>query len=107
MLVPLVHGPVLTAPIEHWPVMGLQVPAARHALSAQTTGVPGWQTPAAVQVFSTPLQGLPSLHIAGTLVQVPTVPAALQAWQLPVHALLQHTPSTQLPDVQSVPAEQT
>jgi hypothetical protein len=31
------------------------------------------------------------------LAQVPALPATLQAWQLPVHALLQHTPSTQLP----------
>ncbi len=36
---------------------------------------------------------------AATLPQVPSAPppflAALQAWHLPVHAVLQHTPSTQ------------
>ena len=32
----------------------------------------------------------------GTGVQVPREPATLQAWQAPVHALVQQTPSTQL-----------
>ncbi len=32
-----------------------------------------------------------------TLEQVPTKPAMLQASQLPLHAVLQQTPSTQLP----------
>jgi hypothetical protein len=36
-----------------------------------------------------------------TLVQVPTLPVTLHAWQLPLHAVLQHTPSTQLPLRQS------
>jgi hypothetical protein len=33
--------------------------------------------------------------------QVPTAPATLQAWQVPVHALLQQTPRTQKPERQS------
>jgi hypothetical protein len=37
--------------------------------------------------------------------QVPTVPVRLQDWQAPVHATLQHTPSTQFPLRHSVPAE--
>jgi hypothetical protein len=32
-----------------------------------------------------------------TLEQVPTLPATSQAWHWPVHAALQHTPSTQWP----------
>lgn len=38
---------------------------------------------------------------AARLVHVPTVPARLQAWQPLVHDVLQHTPSTQLPDAHS------
>jgi hypothetical protein len=34
---------------------------------------------------------------AATGLQVPTLPATLQASQEPPHAVLQHTPSTQLP----------
>jgi hypothetical protein len=33
---------------------------------------------------------------------VPQVPALLHTWQIPLHALLQHRPSTQKPEVQSV-----
>jgi hypothetical protein len=47
-----------------------------------------------------PLGSAPPL---GTLLHVPTAPATLQLLQLSVQALLQHTPSTQLPDMHSVP----
>jgi hypothetical protein len=40
-----------------------------------------------------------------TPVQVPSLPVTLHAWQAPTHPLLQQRPSTQLPDVQSVPTE--
>jgi hypothetical protein len=36
--------------------------------------------------------------------EAPPVFAAEQAWQLPPHAVLQHTPSTQLPELHSLPA---
>jgi hypothetical protein len=39
------------------------------------------------------------------LVQVPSEPARLQASQAPAQAVLQHTPSTQLPLAHWVPAE--
>jgi hypothetical protein len=32
-----------------------------------------------------------------TLVQVPSLPLTSQAWQLPLHLVSQHMPSTQLP----------
>ncbi len=38
--------------------------------------------------------------------QVPTLPAAAQVWQLPVQALLQQTPSAQKVDAQSAPVWQ-
>jgi hypothetical protein len=41
-----------------------------------------------------------------TAVQVPEVPTPLQASHCPVHARLQHTPSTQLPEPHSAPAAQ-
>jgi len=37
----------------------------------------------------------------GTFEQVPTEPPTLHAWQVPVHVVLQQTPSTQLPLTQS------
>jgi hypothetical protein len=43
-----------------------------------------------------PHEGEPVLPDA-TGLQVPTLPATLQASQEPPHAVLQHTPSTQLP----------
>jgi hypothetical protein len=39
-------------------------------------------------------------------VQVPTVPARLQAWQVAVQAPLQQTPSAQAPDRHVLPAVQ-
>jgi hypothetical protein len=43
---------------------------------------------------------------AGTLAHVPTLPETLQAWHVPPHAALQHTPSTHSPLVHSRPAAQ-
>jgi hypothetical protein len=37
-------------------------------------------------------------------VQVPTAPARLHAWHVPLHAALQHTPSTHFPELQVLPA---
>ena len=54
----------------------------------------------------------PALHSeAGSVpsaygVQPPTSPATLQASHVPLHAPLQHTPSTQKPEAQSAPWEQ-
>jgi hypothetical protein len=42
---------------------------------------------------------------AGRLVQVPRLPARLQARQGPVHVVLQQRPSTQLPEAHSQPKE--
>jgi hypothetical protein len=42
----------------------------------------------------------------GTWVHVPTLPATLQAWHVPPQAALQHTPSTQLPEVHWLAAVQ-
>ena len=44
---------------------------------------------------------------ATTLLQVPTVPARLHRLQAPAHAVLQHTPSTQLPAAHSLAPAQT
>jgi len=50
--------------------------------------------------------GVPVLP-AGEFVHVPSLPAALQESQAPEQALLQHTPSTQLPLVHWLLAEHT
>jgi hypothetical protein len=47
-----------------------------------------------------PHAGLPG-SFAGAGRQVPSCPARLQRSQLPVHALLQHTPSAQKPEAHS------
>jgi hypothetical protein len=46
---------------------------------------------------------VPSVTLAHVPVVCP-VNAAVHAWQVPLQAVLQHTPSTQLPVVQSEPA---
>src|SRR5690348_9727179 len=43
---------------------------------------------------------------AGTLVQVPTVPAIAHDWQVPPHAVAQQTPWAQKPDTHSPLAPQ-
>jgi hypothetical protein len=50
-------------------------------------------------------EGLPA-EPAETGEQVPTLPARSQASQAPPHAVLQQTPSTQLPEAQALAAEQ-
>jgi hypothetical protein len=101
----LVQVPTLPAMLHAW-----QVPL--HALEQQT---PSTQTPAAHWLYCpqgapwskrqrpAPLQTLPPAQVplsgwrAGEKVQIPRLPGTLQAWQVPLHALLQQTPSTQLP----------
>jgi hypothetical protein len=57
------------------------------------------------QLTSVPEQAKGAQLVAGSptmSVQVPFAlapPATVQAWQVPVQAELQHTPSTQMPDV--------
>jgi hypothetical protein len=40
----------------------------------------------------------------GTKLHAPSLPERLHAWQVPLHAVLQHTPSTQLPPKHWLPA---
>jgi hypothetical protein len=77
-----------------------------HVAAAHTVDVPGaapqlvrdesshlaWQAPVPLQAGRVPRGGPES-----TGVQVPSLPETLQASHWPVHALLQHTPSTQWP----------
>lgn len=89
--VPLVH---VDAP-QLVPIGALQVPSPAHLAS--------WQ------VATLSVQVLCGSWPIGTLVQVPTEPATLQALQ-PLHddaALSQHTLSTQLPVMHSLPPPQT
>ena len=57
-----------------------------------------------------PLHTLPVPHSSpgsvpsGIAVHVPTLPGRLHAWQVPLHAVSQQTPSTQLPVEQTVPS---
>lgn len=84
------------------PAVGLHASTVQGLPSSSPVTMVFTQAPAALQVSV--VQASESLHIEFTPVQVPGV--ALQTWQAPVHALLQQKPSTQLPEVQSVPAEQ-
>ena len=54
------HGVPFATAVRRQPAFGSQVSVVHGLLSAQLTGVPGWQTPA--WQTSTPLQRLPSLH---------------------------------------------
>jgi hypothetical protein len=53
---------------------------------------------AALPLQNVRVHSLPGSIRLGTLAQVPTAPTRLQAWHVPAQAVLQHTPSTQLPE---------
>jgi hypothetical protein len=82
-----------------------QVPAAtRHTVLAPASTSAGQLAEVPVQVSGTshgPAPGRQTV-LAGLLLHVPTLPARLQASQAPLHAVLQHTPSTQLPELHMV-----
>jgi hypothetical protein len=117
--------PAVQGPLQHTP--SAQNPEAHslpapHAAPSTFFGphVPAWQKLPALQSASAlqearqvpvPLQvALPHSPAgsvrAGRGEQVPASPARLQAWQAPLHALSQHTPSAQAPELHSVPAAQ-
>jgi hypothetical protein len=82
----LQHTPSTQLPLRHWPLVEQVWPlVSTHALAP----LPPLQALGAAQVLS--------VCPEGTLVQVPTLPVTLQAWQVVAHAVLQQTPSTQLP----------
>ena len=62
------HGVPFATGVRWQPAFGSQVSVVHGLLSAQLTGVPGWQTPA--WQTSTPLQRLPSLHDAPSVTGV-------------------------------------
>ncbi len=68
------------------------MPAGHEALSTQLAGHTELSPPQKYGAHD----GLPG-EPAGVLAQVPTLPVRLQASQAPAQAVLQHTPSTQLP----------
>ncbi len=72
-------------PLQYWP-------AAHWLSAAQLVGQPALTPEQANGAHD----GLP-VEPAGRLAQVPTLPVRLQALQAPAQAVLQHTPSTQLP----------
>jgi len=72
---PVTHSPALA---HVWPAVLLQVPFSQVPVGATHT------LPAPAEASSPEATGL----------HVPIVPPRLQAWHLPLHALLQHTPST-------------
>jgi hypothetical protein len=81
-----------------------QVPASQKAPALHCPS----EVQVATQAASVPLQvesphSLPGSVPAVEMVQLPTVPAALQASQAPPHAPLQHTPSAQEPELHWLP----
>jgi hypothetical protein len=88
----------------------VQLPATHWVVDAQYRHLPvPSHIPSSPQVVDTD-----AMHCAaatgavpfGTLVQVPTLFATVHDWQVPVQALLQQTPCTQLLEAHSVPAAQ-
>src|SRR5438093_1979472 len=61
------HDVPFATAVRRQPAFGSQVSVVHGLLSAQLTGVPGWQTPA--WQTSTPLQRLPSLHDAPSVTE--------------------------------------
>ena len=64
-----------------------------------------------VQQAPAPLQVEVPHSVSGSVLlaygeQVPTLPGSAQDWHVPLHAALQHTPSTHWPDAHSAPAAQ-
>jgi hypothetical protein len=88
------------------PVVGSQVAAAQTVLLEATWQAPPWQRPVIPQVVPEAVQRpCGSAAPLPTAAQVPTL-LTLHAWQVPQLALVQHTPSTQLPELQSCAAVQ-
>jgi hypothetical protein len=89
------------------------VEPVQEAVPHETLVAPCWHAPAPLQLPVLP-QGGPAVQRpcgsvvpSGTLVQLPALPATLQAWQVPQALALQQTPSTQVALVkQSVVDEQ-
>ena len=84
-------------------VVVLQVAAAHTVLVGATSQAPPWQMPVFPQVPEAVQRG--SAVPLMTAAQVP-LPLMSQAWQVPQLAVVQQTPSTQLPEVQSCAAVQ-
>ena len=89
-----------------FPLMRLpSVPTRRKCVVAfdSVHDTPNWD-PANVKALSTPLPTITSLptRARGFGLQVPALPDRLQASQVPLHAPLQQTPSTQKPLVHSL-----
>jgi hypothetical protein len=110
----LAHVPTLPATLHAWqvPVQAVsqqtpstQCPLAHWLPTVQATASAARQLPAPLHTL-VPVHEGGSCWKAGVARHVPTLPAMLQAWQVPAHALLQHTPSTQLPLAHSFPAPQ-
>jgi hypothetical protein len=93
--------------------IGVKVDPLQEAVPHETPVPACWQAPAPLHAPVLPQGGFAaqrpcgSLTPSATLVQLPALPATLQAWQVPQALALQQTPSTQLAPVrQSVVAEQ-
>jgi hypothetical protein len=90
--------------LQHTPSMHCML---AHSLFAPHAAPFGPPTQAAAPLHTcAPVHSLAGSWRFGMFVQVPTVPARLHALQAPTHVELQHTPSTQLVLVHSVPSEQ-
>jgi hypothetical protein len=114
LLVPQTNGVQEVVPgVPHAPAP-LQDPGSvstlpRHDEPPHETFVPAcWQVPLALQNPVLPQGGLGAQPARGaalpaeTFVQVPRLPARLQAWQVPQALLPQQTPSAQNPEPHSV-----
>jgi hypothetical protein len=81
-----------------------QTPSTQKPLAHCALALHGWplierQLPPPLHTWLPLHEGFVSVPPCGMLVQVPTAPARLHAWQVPLHAVLQQTLSTQKPVV--------
>jgi hypothetical protein len=79
------QAPLVQWLLAHWPLLAHEMPLAET------------HCPLPLHACEPEHTGFVSVPSAGMLAQVPTDPERLHAWQVPLQALLQQTPSTQLP----------
>ena len=85
--------------------VNVELPLGQEAVPQETLVPPSWQAPLPSQAPVLPQGGLVAQRpcgsrlLAGTLAQLPALPAMLQAWHFKHALALQQTPSTQLSPV--------
>ena len=110
---PSQHTPSAHAPEMHcvpavqgspFSLSAVQLPEMQRLPARQSASLPQVATQAPAPSHTVAPQADSGSRPRGWLRHVPCEPATLHAWQLPPHAVLQQTPSTQAPETQALAA---